>query len=56
MRIVVAPLQKRVRWVAAVSAFFAADPDAHVLPLDDNVLNRPHLQPAERVLAVAVLD
>ena len=56
MRIVAAPLQKRVRWAAAVSAFFAADPDAHVLPLDDNVLNHPHLQPAERVLAVAVLD
>ncbi len=50
------PLLERVRWAAAVSALFAADPDAGVLTLDGKMLDRPHLKLAERILAAASPD
>jgi len=50
------PSPERVRWAAAVSALFAADPNAGVLTLDGKMLDRPHLKLAERILAASSPD
>jgi citrate lyase subunit beta/citryl-CoA lyase len=50
------PSPEHVRRAAAVSALFAADPDAGVPTLDSKMLDRPHLKLAERILAATPLD
>jgi citrate lyase subunit beta/citryl-CoA lyase len=47
------PGEDAVAWARKVVAAFAANPDAGVIGLDGQMLDRPHLRAAERVLARA---
>ncbi|MGL5117227.1 MAG: HpcH/HpaI aldolase/citrate lyase family protein, partial [Beijerinckiaceae bacterium] len=49
------PSPEAVAKAAAIAALFAANPDAGVLALHGEMLDRPHLRRAERVLAAARL-
>jgi citrate lyase subunit beta/citryl-CoA lyase len=50
------PSLERVRWAKAVCRLFEDSPDAGVLVLDGQMVDRPHLKLAERILAAAADD
>lgn len=45
------PRPEQVRWAEKVMALFTAHPEAGVLSLDGQMIDRPHLKLAERILA-----